>query len=187
MIRAIYDACVLYPAPLRDLLMRLAVSKLVHAAWTDEIHAEWMSNLLQDRPELQRDRIERTRQKMDAYNNESLIRGYEYLIPTLSLPDSNDRHVLAAAIHARASFIVTFNVKDFPKNALSSHGVEAVLPDDFVVKLIASRPDQVLKAVRLQREQLLNPPVTVDEHLATLEKQCLSKTVAFFREHRDKI
>jgi hypothetical protein len=58
---ALYDACVLYPAPLRDLLMRLAVTDLFHARWTDAIHEEWMRNLLADRPDLSRARIERTR------------------------------------------------------------------------------------------------------------------------------
>lgn len=187
MIRALYDANVLYPAPLRDLLMRLAVSKLVHACWTDEIHAEWMNNLLQDRPDLKRDRLERTRQKMDAHNNESLIKGYEHLIPTLELPDPKDRHVLAAAIHARAAFIVTFNLKDFPKHALHRHGIEAILPDDFVVKLIASNPTHVLNAVKLQRAGLRNPPNTVEEHLETLKIQRLSKTVTFLREHQNEI
>lgn len=43
---AIYDACVLYPAPLRDLLMQLALSDLYRAKWTERIHEEWMSNLL---------------------------------------------------------------------------------------------------------------------------------------------
>ncbi len=167
--------------------MRLAVSKLVHAGWTDEIHAEWMRNLLRDRPDLQRERIERTRRQMDAHNNESLIKGYEYLIPTLELPYPNDRHVLAAAIQARASFIVTFNIKDFPKDALHLHGIEAVSPDDFIVKLIATKPHQVLTAVRMQRERLINPPITVDDHLVTLSQQHLPKTVAFLREHRDEI
>lgn len=48
----IYDACVLYPAPLRDLLMRLALTDLYRARWTDMIHDEWTRNVLKQRPDL---------------------------------------------------------------------------------------------------------------------------------------
>ena len=48
----VYDACVLYPAPVRDLLMEIAISDLVQAKWTERIHQEWMTSLLKDRPEI---------------------------------------------------------------------------------------------------------------------------------------
>lgn len=57
----IYDSCVLYPAPLRDLLMRLALTDLYHAKWTQEIHKEWMRNLLKNRPDLTAERLESVR------------------------------------------------------------------------------------------------------------------------------
>lgn len=56
---AVYDACVLYPAPLRDLLMHLAVSDLFRARWTTRIHDEWMRNLLANRTDLTRAQLER--------------------------------------------------------------------------------------------------------------------------------
>lgn len=113
--------------------------------------------------------------------------GYEHLIESLHLPDQNDRHVLAAAIHAGASLIVTNNLRDFPNAALEPYGVKAISPDDFIMRLIGENAKAVLEMVRRQRERLKNPPKTVDEHLATLEKQRLPKTVAFLREHRDEI
>ena len=58
------DACVLYPAPLRDLLLRLATTGLFAAKWTDEIHDEWTRNLLSNRPELE-EQITRTRALID--------------------------------------------------------------------------------------------------------------------------
>ena len=100
---AVYDACVLYPAPLRDLLMHLALTGLFQAKWTDRIHEEWTRNLLEDRPELGREKLERVRRLMDAHAEDCLVTGYEGLIGPLSLPDPDDRHVLAAAIHAKAS------------------------------------------------------------------------------------
>ena len=114
----IYDACVLYPAPLRDLLMRLALTDLYRARWTDMIHDEWIRNVLLQRPDLKREDLERTRSLMNANVRDSLVTGFAHLIPAIELPDADDRHVVAAAIHAGANLIVTFNLKDFPAEAL---------------------------------------------------------------------
>jgi hypothetical protein len=115
---ALFDACVLYPAPLRDLLLRLAATDLFRARWTDRIHDEWMERLLEDRPELSRGQLMRTRTLMNESVPDSLVTGYEGLVETLTLPDPNDRHVVAAAIRSQAGVIVTFNERDFPKPAL---------------------------------------------------------------------
>ena len=95
---AVYDACVLYPAQLRDFLMRLALTGLFRARWTDDIHAEWMTSLLDNRPDLTREQLERTRNLMDANVLDCKVEDYQLLIPSLNLPDPNDRHVLAAAL-----------------------------------------------------------------------------------------
>lgn len=110
----VYDACVLYPAPLRDLLMHLAVTDLYRAKWSDAIHDEWTRNVLRDRPDLKAEQLQRTRNLMNAHVLDSLVAGFEPLIPDITLPDPDDRHVLAAAIHCGADIIVTFNLKDFP-------------------------------------------------------------------------
>lgn len=101
----VYDACVLYPAPLRDFLLRLAVSGLFAARWTERIHREWMDALLRERPDLG-DRLDRTRQLMDEAVPDSLVTGYEPLESGFSLPDPDDAHVLAAAIRAGAQGLV---------------------------------------------------------------------------------
>lgn len=116
----IYDACVLCPAPLRDLLMRLALTDLYRARWTDMIHDEWTRNVLRRRPDLKAEDLERTRSLMNAHVRDSLVTGFEHLIPSVELPDTDDRHVVAAAIHGGASVIVTFNLKDFPPDRLSA-------------------------------------------------------------------
>ena len=110
----VLDACVLFPAGLRSLMMWLAVHEIIRPIWTDEIHDEWMRNVLNDRPDLTLEKLERTRRLMDAHAGDCLVSGYEKHISTLSLPDPNDRHVLAAAIEADADAIVTWNLKDFP-------------------------------------------------------------------------
>ncbi|MBX9626148.1 MAG: PIN domain-containing protein, partial [Gemmataceae bacterium] len=109
---AVYDACVLYPAPIRDLLVHLAVLDVVAARWTDAIHDEWVESLLADRPDLTRGQLERTRALMNTHVRDCLVTGYEDLVPTLTLPDPDDRHVLAAAVRAGAGAIVTFNLAD---------------------------------------------------------------------------
>ncbi len=93
---AIYDACVLYPAPLRDFLMWLALTDLFRARWTEEIHAEWMRNVLNNRSDLTKEQLTRTKNLMNANVRDCLVTDYESLIETLVLPDLDDRHVLAA-------------------------------------------------------------------------------------------
>ena len=187
MIKAVYDACVLYSASLRDILLRLAEFELVVPLWSEAIRNEWTRSLFRNRPELKQENLERTCRKMDSRFPCSLVQGYESILSTLQLPDPNDRHVLAAAIHAEAKCIVTINVKHFPKAALLPYGIEALLPDEFVSRLIQENPIRVLETVKYHRSSLTRPSKTVEEYLATLEKQGLFKTVAFLREHKDKV
>jgi hypothetical protein len=180
---AVYDACVLYPAPLRDLLMQIALTDLVRARWTGMIHDEWMRNVLKDRPDLSRAQLERTRDLMNASVRDALVEGFEPLIPGLVLPDPDDRHVLAAAIRCGAGVIVTFNLGDFPASCLDPYGIEARHPDDFVSDLFDLAPPVVCTAAKIVRGRLHKPPVTAEEYLATLEKQGLAETVALLRDY----
>jgi hypothetical protein len=104
--------------------------------------------------------------------------GNEDLIASLSLPDLDDRHVLAAAIRAGATVIVTFNLQDFPAEALARFDIETQHPDDFLVCLLDQAPGMVCAAVKRQRENLRNPPRTAQELLATLESQGLTQSVS---------
>jgi predicted nucleic acid-binding protein len=187
MIDAVYDACVLYSAALRDLLLDIAVVGLVNPYWSNEIHEEWIRSLLRNRPDLERESLERTRRRMDMKFKNSLTEGHEHFLPTLQLPDPNDRHVLAVAIHIQAEYIVTFNLDDFPNTILKQYGIEAISPDEFVVRLIRTKKNRVLEAIKSHRSDLTRPTKTVDEYLATLEKQGLPMTVAFLREHKSDI
>jgi predicted nucleic acid-binding protein len=183
----IFDACVLYPAPLRDLLMNLAVTNLFRARWTDEIHDEWTRNVLKNRTDLTTERLQRTRDFMNKSVRDCLVTGYQDIIPSLSLPDKDDRHVLAAAIYAGANRIVTFNLKDFPAINLNEYGVKAQHPDDFIVDLIEMNHGSVCEAVKQHRLSLKNPPKSVDESLATYEKQGLSQTVAKLKLYNESL
>ncbi|MDB5321985.1 MAG: hypothetical protein JWN40_3616 [Phycisphaerales bacterium] len=182
---ALYDACVLYPAPLRDLLMRLALEDLYLARWTDRIHDEWTRNVLANRPDLKPEQLRRTRELMNANVRDALVTGYEGLIDGLQLPDPDDRHVLAAAIRARADVIVTFNLADFPAASLDEYGIKARHPDDFLVYQFDLNPAAVCRAVRKQRAALKNPPQTVEQLLDTLARQMLPQTTQRLRGFTD--
>ncbi|HLA85453.1 MAG TPA: PIN domain-containing protein [Thermoguttaceae bacterium] len=183
----LYDACVLYPAPLRDLLMHLALTDLFHARWTNEIHEEWIGKVLLNRPDLNRRQLERTRRLMNEYARDCLVEGYEELIPRLQLPDLHDRHVLAAAIHSEATVIVTFNLKDFPPAQLEPFDIEARHPDDYIVEQFDLEPRLACAAARRHRTSLKNPPKSVAEYLDTLSRQQLPKTVSRLSSQADQI
>lgn len=175
---ALFDACVLYPAPIRDLLLQLALTDLFRARWTDRIHEEWTRSVLADRPELDSMQIARARQLMNAAVPDCLVSGYEGLIDGLSLPDPDDRHVLAAAIRCQAGVIVTYNLKDFPAAALAEYALDVQHPDEFVVNLLDLAPGAVLGAVRDIRQRLKRPPRSVREYLDILLRHQLAGTVA---------
>lgn len=177
----VLDACVLYPAPLRDFLLRLATTGLFSAKWSEAIHKEWIRNLLAERPEL-KDQIQRTRELMDEAIPDCLVEGYEPVAEGLSLPDPDDRHVLAAAICAGAQTIVTFNLKDFPEEALWPYGIEAVDPDTFVEQQMDLHEAAVVEVARLHRAALINPPKEVDTYLNTLSAQGLVASADRLRE-----
>ncbi len=172
----VYDACVLYPAALRDLLMRLAVARLCRARWTVDILDEAFENLQAARPDLDPERLAVTRRRMCEAVPECLVEDHQELIPSLELPDPGDRHVLAAAIRSRAHAIVTDNIKHFPAAALAPHGLEALTADRFVLRLIDLAPDAVVEVVRKQAAVLKNPPCTVEVLLARLVRQGLRRS-----------
>lgn len=177
-VTAVYDANVLYPAPLRDLLIRLAQAELVKAKWTDTIHDEWMRNVLKNRTDLTAAQLMRTKSLMDCAVRDCLVRGYESLIDLLELPDPDDRHVVAAAIHSRADLIVTYNLRDFPADILSDHGIEAIHPDALLSDLFDVATASVLTTVKRQRNALRNPARTAEELIATFENQGLTQFAA---------
>lgn len=136
----VLDACVLYLAPLRDL--------------------------------------------MNLHASDALVSGHEALIDLIqNCPDADDRHVIAAAYHAQADAIVTFNLKDFPAAALAPYGLEVIHPDDFLRYQLDLDLARVLESVRICRARLKNPPKSVGDYLDTLEAQRLPKTVAELRRY----
>jgi len=169
---------------MRDFLIRLATAGLFAAKWTDQIHDEWPRSLLAQRPDLAT-ALQRTRSLMDQAVPDYLIEGYEPLIEGLSLPDPNDRHVLAAAIRAGAQSIVTINMKDFPTSFLAPYGIEAVHPDAFVEQQLDLHEGAVVTTAKRHRAALRNPPKNVDAYLETLAAEGLVVTADRLRQFAD--
>jgi len=177
---ALLDANTLYPAPLRDLLLSLAVDGLYHARWTARIHDEWTRNLAMNRPELA-ERLPQLVALMNRIVPDCLIENYEALIDGLELPDAEDRHVLAAAIAGHVDAIVTFNLKDFPEDVLGRYDIEAQHPDEFVLNQLELRQIDALAAIKAMRARLRRPPQSAAELIATLERAGLPASAAHLR------
>ena len=179
----LYDACVLYPASIRDLLIRLAGTGLFRARWTDRILNECFASIVAARPELE-GKLGRTRQLMEKAIPDARVCDYEPIAAGLSLPDENDCHVLAAAIRCGAQVIVTTNLRDFPADALARYDIEAQHPDAFVLHLLSLDPGAVLHAITAQAASLRSPPCTVPELLDTLESRGLVQSASELRNLR---
>jgi PIN domain len=174
----VLDACVLYSAPVRDLLLNLAETGLYRPRWTEAIHNEWTRNLRPRRPDLSVERIERTRLEMDKSVLDCLITGYESLIVSLNLSDVDDRHVLAAAIHAHADVIVTSNIGDFPGSSLAGFDIGAWHPDKLVLYLLDLDDGMVCSAIRSLRSSLKKPAFSPEAYLENLAKAGLLLSAA---------
>lgn len=174
----VYDACVLYPAPLRDLLLRIAGTEIVRERWTEAILRECFESILANRPDLTAERLARTRANMCEAIPDCLVSGYEPLMAELGLPDPEDHHVLAAAIRVGAQAIITFNLRDFPDHLLARYDVEAKHPDEFVLESLDLAPGAVIRCVLEQVESLSRPPQSVAQLLATLRNVGLARSAA---------
>ncbi len=175
---ALFDACVLYPQTLRDVLLSLARTELFRARWSADINEEWTRNRLARNPE-QAAQIRRT---LGAWSTRAvpdcLVTGYEPLIEGIVLPDPNDRHVVAAAIVGRADVIVTTNLRHFPAETLNPLNIEAQHPDEFITHQFSLDQGKVLSAFKIMRGRLTRPPMSADEFLANLERKGLAGTAA---------
>ena len=175
---AVYDACVLYPFQLRNLLVQCAADRLVEARWSDEMHDEWIRNLLAREPRLTRARLEATRDLMDRVLPQARVTGYAARIPAITLPDPGDRHVVAAGEEAGASIIVTWNVRDFPAAELRRHGLRKLTPDGFLTELYGSEPAAVAASVENARRNLNLSRVSRPAYLEALQHQGLKRFVS---------
>lgn len=180
--RVVYDTCVLVPAPLRDLLLRVAEAGLVRASMSDDILDELERVLVRDFS-VPDELATRLRSAVERTFEDSVIERDRYsdLIGLADLPDEDDEHVLAAARSVGAQAIVTTNLKDFPADKVRRFDVEVVHPDDFLLDLVDLFPVKVARIVEEQAAMLKSPPKTYEEVLDALARTAPA-TVARLRE-----
>ena len=179
---AILDANVLYLNTLRNLLLSLASDGLYHVKWTTEITQEWSRNLVADRPDIA-SKIDRLVELVNLSVQDCLVEGYEYIIPTIELPDLNDRHVVAAAVVGHADAIVTFNLKDFPAELIDKFGVDVQHPDDFLMNQLQLRQFDALEVMRKVRGRYRNPQLSAKEFIELVSRNGLPQTAQYLQTH----
>jgi predicted nucleic acid-binding protein len=175
--QAVLDTNVIYPLISRDLLFWFAHYDLYTPKWSKHIFDEWEEVMIRKGLD-QKDAAKRIATVNSAFP-EALVKNYEFLIPTLNLPDQKDRHVLAAAIKSNSNCIVTNNLKDFPKELVNKFGVQVISGDDFLVELIEIYHDQAIAAFKEMVLTRKSPKMEEIEILNQLKKCGLKKTADF--------
>lgn len=173
----VLDTNVFYPLWIRDLLLWFAYYELYTPKWSKHIFDEWLDGMI--RKGVSRNEAIKRTEKVNSAFPDALVKNYEPLIDTLKLPDTKDRHVLAAAIKTNASLIVTNNLKDFPTNYLSGFGLSAKTADDFFTDIIDLNHEAGLKAFRELVLAKKNPPYDEFEVLNIFRNNGLKDTADY--------
>ena len=140
-------------APVRDTLLRLAEGpELYRPLWSSEIMAE-VKRTLGRQFGIAPKRIVHLESQMREHFPDAWVEGYEHLIPTLG-NDAKDRHVLAAAMQAKAPFLVSYNLKHFPPSSTLGCGVSVVGPSTFLNTLYSVDPQAVVEVLREQASDI---------------------------------
>jgi predicted nucleic acid-binding protein len=175
--KAVLDTNVIFPIVIRDLLFWLAHYELYTPKWSVHIFDEWKDVML--RKEVSVEEAEKRINRANLAFPDALVHNYEPLIDTLELPDSKDRHVLAAAIKTNANIIVTNNLKDFPENYLDSFGIKAKSADDFLTDIIDLSPHYAIAAFKEMVLYRRNPAMDEFEVLNSLRACGLRDTANY--------
>jgi len=147
--QVVLDACVLVNAALRDTLLRLAEPPHLYLPrWSQDIMQE-TRRTLEIRLHLTSAQTAHLTKELENHFADAWVEGYEALIPAMS-NHPKDRHVLAAAVRCGAQTIVTFNLKDFPADALAHWNVEARSPDEFLIHQYHLQPEVVIEKIKEQ-------------------------------------
>jgi hypothetical protein len=174
----IIDACILYPFHLRNVIVQIAVDRLIDARWSDEIHDEWIRNLVADVPGISTERLQITRKLMNDALPHATVTGYRAHLEAITLPDPDDRHVVAAAITAGGSVILTWNLRDFPTKELKKHGLVRGTPDAFLTDLYEKVPELTLASLANARRNLSKTHISAPDFIDILKNQKLTQLAA---------
>ena len=177
--KAVLDACVLYPTVLREILQGAGEAGLYQPVFSDRILREWVlatAKLGPEAPVIAQGEAATLR----AAFPRALVREHPEIEVRLLLPDPNDRHVLATAIASGADAIVTFNAQDFPGHALTSEGITRRDPDGFLWELQSRHPEtmaRIIEAVRAKAEAISGQPMALKGLLKRAKLYRLAKAL----------
>ena len=163
----VLDTCVLYPAHLRDTLLRLAERRLYRAQWSEDILDELQRNLVEDG--ISPESASRLLAAMHTAFPDASVQGYRALVAAMTC-DEKDRHVLAAAVRASAAAIVTFNERDFPAESVDPFTIDVIHPDAFLLDLLDLAPRRVLDELEDQAAANRREPNSVAALLDALTR-----------------
>jgi predicted nucleic acid-binding protein len=165
---AVLDPNVLYPASLRDTLLRFAAAEFYDLLWSERILDEAERNLVTD-GRVDESGARRLRNAMTTAFDDAIVPGEAIAaLEEAMTNDPKDRHVLAAAVASEAQAVITMNLRDFPAASTEPYGIEAQHPDEFLMVLHAMDPDFAVELVRRQAADLKNPPHSVEDVLDML-------------------
>ncbi|MEO0912370.1 MAG: PIN domain-containing protein [Pseudomonadota bacterium] len=182
----VLDANVLFPFRKKDILLSFYEAGLFRGRWTMRILDEWQRSLTKRKPHLEQSVVSQIAQMGKTFP-EALVVDYEGLIDTVSLPDPDDRHVLAAAIRCGAQLIVTDNLKDFPDALLAPFDLKAISADGFLSQTFELYPYHALPIIREIRARYEMPAYTPAEFLMDLAAKGLPLLAAQLRSKLDLI
>ncbi|MGL4745378.1 MAG: PIN domain-containing protein [Dermatophilaceae bacterium] len=162
------DTCVLYPQTLCDTLLRIAEGGVYRPHWSADILDELRRNLAMI-DSVGDTRARRRIDMMQRAFEDAMVTGYSDLVPAMTC-HPKDAHVLAAAVVSECQVIVTFNLKDFPPEAVDRHDIEVVHPDGFLLDQLDLYPRIVLAALSAQSRASTRPSLTTSALIASLER-----------------
>jgi predicted nucleic acid-binding protein len=166
----VLDACVLVPVALADTLLRIAERELYRPLWSARIVAEAVAAIVKIHPDIPPEQVQRRFADMDDTFEDARIDGWEDLEDTVTLPDPDDRHVVATAVRGRADAIVTGNLRHYPPEILGPLNIEVIHPDDFLLDQLDLAPRLVLEVLREQAAHTRQPALTPVDLIARLAR-----------------
>ena len=189
---AFMDACTLASVLKRNLLLTLAEAEFFRIRWSDKVMDETEAAIAKMQAAKghadSEERASKARLAMETAFQEARVFDFDQFLPCLeSLPDSNDAHVVAAALKTQASMIVTENLRHFPSNILSPLNIEAKSADVFIADTIALDLGRAVAAVGRMRSRFKNPVKTAQILLLDMEAAGLTETVDILRPHAESL
>jgi predicted nucleic acid-binding protein len=183
---AFLDTNCLYPLFLRDSLLDFAQSDFYRPRWSRKVHDELRRNLEAKYPEKKESHSSMIN-LMNALFPDAIVEGFEHLEGSMGCIDPNDEHVLAAAFEANVGALVTFNLKDFPKNAFEEFGIEIINPDEFLLDLVDLNEKVAKVTIARRLDMYQNPGLGAIDLSVRISKSNCPGFGSWIRDHSDEI